>query len=118
MKMYDKIFNFKFLPPGRGLWAMGTKLTDDLKLYAALNNCAFVSTNQADVDKFIGAFTFLMDSSMLGVGVGFDTKGSNKHKIHIPNKEIKDFYEIPDTREGWVVSLRKLLESYLKNDMN
>ena len=26
-KMYDKIFNFKFLPPGRGLWAMGTKIT-------------------------------------------------------------------------------------------
>ena len=43
--MYDKIFNFKFLPPGRGLWAMGTKLTDELELYAALNNCAFVSTN-------------------------------------------------------------------------
>ena len=30
MKMYDKIFNFKFLPPGRGLWAMGTKLTDEI----------------------------------------------------------------------------------------
>ena len=44
MKMFDKIFHFKFLPPGRGLWAMGTKLTDDMKLYAALNNCAFVST--------------------------------------------------------------------------
>ena len=33
-----------------------------------------------------------MDSSMLGVGVGFDTKGSNKHKIHIPNNEIKNFH--------------------------
>ena len=81
MKMFDKIYHFKFLPPGRGLWAMGTKLTDEMKLYAALNNCAFVSTKQSDIDKFIGAFTFLMDSSMLGVGVGFDTKGSSKHKI-------------------------------------
>ena len=44
MKMYDKIFNMKFLPPGRGLWAMGTKLTMEKELYAALNNCAFVST--------------------------------------------------------------------------
>jgi ribonucleoside-triphosphate reductase (thioredoxin) len=44
MKMYDKIFNFKFLPPGRGLWAMGTKITEEKGLYAALNNCAFVST--------------------------------------------------------------------------
>jgi ribonucleoside-triphosphate reductase len=77
MKMYDKIFNIKFLPPGRGLWAMGTKLTDEKHVYAALNNCAFVSTNQPDVDSFIDAFIFLMDSSMIGVGVGFDTKGAN-----------------------------------------
>lgn len=34
----------KFLPPGRGLWAMGSKLTTERRLYAALNNCAFVST--------------------------------------------------------------------------
>ncbi len=27
MRMYDKIYNMKFLPPGRGLWAMGTALT-------------------------------------------------------------------------------------------
>jgi len=50
MKMYEKIFNFKFLPPGRGLWAMGTKITEKKGLYAALNNCAFVSTKYEDVD--------------------------------------------------------------------
>lgn len=43
-RMYDKIFNFKFLPPGRGLWAMGSKITEERSLYTALNNCAFVST--------------------------------------------------------------------------
>jgi ribonucleoside-triphosphate reductase len=43
-KMYDRIYNFKFLPPGRGLWAMGTAITETKHLYAALNNCAFVST--------------------------------------------------------------------------
>ena len=42
--MYDRIYNFKFLPPGRGLWAMGTAITETKHLYAALNNCAFVST--------------------------------------------------------------------------
>jgi hypothetical protein len=44
--MYDKIFHMKFLPPGRGLWAMGSPLTEDSdsRVYAALNNCAFVST--------------------------------------------------------------------------
>ena len=27
-EMYDRIFNMKFLPPGRGLWAMGTAITE------------------------------------------------------------------------------------------
>ena len=44
-EMYDRIFNMKFLPPGRGLWAMGTPITEEKGLHAALNNCAFVSTN-------------------------------------------------------------------------
>lgn len=43
-EMYERIFSMKFLPPGRGLWAMGTAITEEKNLYAALNNCAFVST--------------------------------------------------------------------------
>ena len=63
---------------------MGTKLTEEKKLYAALNNCAFVSTDNENPEKFIKPFLFLMDLSMLGVGVGFDTKGANKIMIHKP----------------------------------
>jgi len=47
--MFDKIYNMKFLPPGRGLWAMGTSITLKKELFAALNNCAFVSTDVQDV---------------------------------------------------------------------
>lgn len=43
-EMFDRVFRFKFLPPGRGLWAMGSPLTEERYLFAALNNCAFVST--------------------------------------------------------------------------
>lgn len=43
------------------------------KLYAALNNCGFVSTEDMANDPS-APFAFLMDASMLGVGVGFDTK--------------------------------------------
>ena len=68
-EMYDRIFNMKFLPPGRGLWAMGTPITEEKKLFAALNNCAFVSTEKFASD-FSQPFCFLMDASMLGVGVG------------------------------------------------
>ena len=110
--MYDRIFNMKFLPPGRGLWAMGTAITEEKKLFAALNNCAFVSTEKF-ASEFSKPFCFLMDASMLGVGVGFDTKGAEKLLLKGPNETRKtEVIIIPDTREGWVESLRTLLDSY------
>lgn len=68
---------------------MGTKITNEKNLYSALNNCAFVSTQQPDVDKFVDTFAFLMDASMLGVGVGFDTKGQGMYKVMKPNSDRK-----------------------------
>ena len=111
-EMYDRIFNMKFLPPGRGLWAMGTPITEEKGLYAALNNCAFVSTETLK-DDYSKPFTFLMDASMLGVGVGFDTKGAGQIIVKgIKKDRDEQVFEIPDTREGWVESLGMLLESY------
>ena len=49
-------------------------------LAAALNNCAFVSTQDIDKD-LVRPFEFLMDATMLGVGVGFDCKGAGKLTI-------------------------------------
>lgn len=111
-KMYSKIFDFKFLPPGRGLWAMGTRLTEDKHLYAALNNCAFVSTGNSTVEDFVKPFIFLMDLSMLGVGVGFDTKGAGTIMIKKPDAATKKVVVIDDSREGWVNSVRDLLATY------
>jgi adenosylcobalamin-dependent ribonucleoside-triphosphate reductase len=111
-EMYDRIFYMKFLPPGRGLWAMGTPITEEKNLYAALNNCAFVSTKTLKQD-YSKPFCFLMDASMLGVGVGFDVKGAGEVMIKLPNpnRGIEE-YVISDNREGWVESLKLLLESY------
>ena len=110
--MYERIFNMKFLPPGRGLWAMGTEITEERGLYAALNNCAFVSTETLK-DDLAKPFCFLMDASMLGVGVGFDTKGAEQLVVKGVNED-RDPQEfvIPDSREGWVESLKMQLESY------
>jgi ribonucleoside-triphosphate reductase len=111
-EMYDRMFNMKFLPPGRGLWAMGTAITEEKNLYAALNNCAFVSTKTLK-DDYSKPFCFLMDASMLGVGVGFDTKGAGEIVVKGVNVDRgEETYVIPDTREGWVDSLKLLLESY------
>ena len=111
-EMYDRIFNMKFLPPGRGLWAMGSVITEEKKLYAALNNCAFVSTETIKEDSS-KPFCFLMDASMLGVGVGFDTKGEGKLMVKGPTtKRDPETFIIPDTREGWVESLAALIDCY------
>ena len=116
---FDRMFNFKWTPPGRGIWMMGTELVNKHRNSAALQNCAFLST--ADIDKRDpgAAFGWLMEASMLGVGVGFDTKGSGKNiEIHVPTRhEVEDGpVVIPDSREGWVESTRLLINSFLKPD--
>jgi ribonucleoside-triphosphate reductase (thioredoxin) len=105
-EMYDLIFNFKFLPPGRGLWMMGTDYVRQ-RGTMALNNCAFVSTENIDKD-LSKPFEFLMDASMLGVGVGFDTRGAGKIAWN-PSSQAEEFV-VEDSREGWVASMAAALE--------
>ena len=108
-KMFEKIWNFKFLPPGRGLWMMGTEFIARHGSMS-LNNCGFASTDDIDL-KYSKAFEFVMDALMLGVGVGFDTKGAGKIVIKKPSDESLTF-QLPDSREGWVESLKIVLEAF------
>jgi intein/homing endonuclease len=75
-------------------------------------NCGFVSTSDLSESDPAEPFCFLMDMSMLGVGVGFDTKGAGKINIYQPNPSIIRPFVIPDSREGWVDSVRHLIRSY------
>ena len=112
---FDRLWNLKWTPPGRGLWVMGTPLVNEQRNSAALQNCAFVSTGSMTKTDPAKPFAFLMEASMLGVGVGFDDKGADKEfKIYEPQEG--DTYVIPDTREGWVESTSALINSYLKPD--
>ena len=114
---YERLFSFKWTPPGRGLWIMGTPLVNDQRNSAALQNCSFISTADMTKDDPTYPFTFLMEASMLGVGVGFDSLGAKKN-FKIQKPELSSDFVIPDSREGWVESLKILLESYLKQDMS
>jgi ribonucleoside-triphosphate reductase len=40
---FDRLFELKWTPPGRGLWVMGTNIVNEQKNYSELQNCAFVS---------------------------------------------------------------------------
>lgn len=110
-EMYRLMFDMKFLPPGRGLWMMGTDYVER-NGGAALNNCAFVSTEEI-ADDFAEPFLFLMDMSMLGVGVGGDTRGAGKVVISNPySQPVTETYVVEDSRDGWLGLLRRILDAY------
>ena len=112
---FDRLWNLKWTPPGRGLWVMGTPLVNEKRNSAALQNCAFVSTGSMTKTDPAKPFAFLMEASMLGVGVGFDDKGADKDfTIYAPQEG--ETYVIPDTREGWVESTATLINAYLRSD--
>jgi ribonucleoside-triphosphate reductase len=121
---YDRLFDLKWSPPGRGLWLMGTPMVMKEKDSTGLQNCAFVSTADMTHDDPGEIAAFLMEASMLGVGVGFDVFGAEKgFKIYAPGaygitRDIKtETVVIPDTRQGWADSTRRLINSYLCPDL-
>ncbi len=112
---FDRLFNLKWTPPGRGLWVMGTDIVNKQRNSAALQNCAFVSTAEMTKANPARPFAFLMEASMLGVGVGFDDKGADKDFI-IYEPKGDELHVIPDDREGWVDSVALLINAYLRAD--
>lgn len=105
-EMAFSLFSMEWLPPGRGLWMMGTDFTYE-RGSMALNNCAATDTEK---DLVLSA-EWAMDGLMNGVGVGFTTHW--RGKAEMPDKCDKEKYVISDSREGWVESLIKLMCSYI-----
>ena len=92
-----RYFNMEWLPPGRGLWMMGTDFTYE-RGSTALNNCSATDT----ADDLVLSCEWSMDCLMNGVGVGFTTNW--RGSATAPDKEDKEVFVIPDSREGWVQS--------------
>lgn len=113
-EMYRLMFDMKFLPPGRGLWMMGTDYIEE-KGGLALLNCAFIGTENLAQD-FADPFATLMDFSMLGVGVGSNVKGAGSVKIKEPKVDAEEIHYVEDSREGWCDLVRRILNSYVGKD--
>ena len=107
---YDRLFHLKWTPPGRGLWMMGTKFVEE-RTAAGLFNCAFRSTRELST-KGGYIFAWMMDALMVGIGVGFDTLGAETLTVRSPKYE-EDVHVISDSREGWVNSVKILLDGFL-----
>jgi ribonucleoside-diphosphate reductase alpha chain len=99
------MFEMRLLPPGRGLWAMGTDYVYERGSHA-LNNCGLVEVN----GSLAVAARWMMDSLMCGVGVGFTTYTADLRVKH--TRGAPSLYVIPDTKEGWAESVKRLVQSY------
>lgn len=114
-RLYDYIFNLKCSFAGRMLWMLGT---DYIKKWGgnALCNCFFTTiTTYED-------FCFLFENLMMGGGVGYSIRREDVHELpkikegvkieHILAKDTT--FIVPDSREGWVYLLRRVLKSYFE----
>lgn len=111
---YKSRINLKWSVAGRFMWQLGTKTVDKLGL-PSLQNCAGVV-----IDSPIRPFTWAFEMLMLGSGVGYNIQKEYVYQLPKLKKKIKverldtadaDFI-VPDTREGWVKLLGKLLKAH------
>ena len=113
-RLKNYILGLKGTVAGRFLWQLGTSTVSTLGL-SSLQNCSFVV-----VDSPVRPFTWAMDMLMLGSGVGYNIQRENVNKLP---KVRKNFcaptrvdnssanFIVPDTREGWVALLGKVLKA-------
>lgn len=114
-EFFDRLFNLKFTPPGRGLQQMGSAQVMGGNS-ASLQNCAVISTGDIERHDPGKVFEWAMLALMYGVGVGADMLGAKKN-IEIRERTGTPIeYVVPDDREGWADSLRVLLNSYLRHN--
>lgn len=101
------LFRMTFLPPGRGLWVMGSDYLYE-RGSMALYNCAYTEITKLSRDA-----DWMTDVLMCGVGAGFNTRPAYEIRLQTPSPLVTH-YQVPDSREGWVESVRRLIESYEK----
>lgn len=98
---------------GRFLWQLGTKTVDRYGMLS-LQNCAGVSITDP-----IRNYQWIFDCLMLGVGVGYNIESRFIGQIglvyhaEVRHEETKDAdFIVPDSREGWIGILGRLLKSH------
>lgn len=111
---FERLFEFKWTPPGRGIAQMGTPLIMEHRNSASLLNCAVVSTIEVDRIDPGKPFAWFMEALMYGIGTSGDTAVVQKDiKINERSGDVVDFV-VPDTKEGWGEAVQILVNSYLK----
>lgn len=98
------MFNMEWLPPGRGLFKMGTEYVYQ-NGSMCLNNCGLTVIRNISKD-----IHWLMDALMNGVGVGFVPERDPYLKVILPQGSYS--HVIPDSRLGWCDSVAALIDCH------
>jgi ribonucleotide reductase alpha subunit len=113
-QLREYMLGLKVSVAGRFLWQLGTKTVRKYGL-PSLQNCAATV-----IDEPIRPFTWAMDLLMLGSGVGYNIQREHVNKLPPVSKKFSKpirqddpsaDYIVPDTREGWVGLLGKVLKA-------
>lgn len=102
--MANSMCRMEWLPPGRGLWAMGSDAVYE-RGAMPLYNCAYTNIGEQWVDDVC----WLMDALMNGVGVGF---GPVRNTLKLEHPIGTHMFVVPDSREGWVELIRQTLHAF------
>ena len=114
-RLFQYMFDLKCSYAGRMLWQLGTSTVDRFGMNSLIN-CYLIAIKDYE------AFCFLFENLMLGGGVGFSVRREDVHElprvkrgVNITHQGTKDAdFIVPDSREGWVRLLRKVLKSYFE----
>ena len=112
-RLYDHVFNLRCNFAGRALWQLGSGTVKKLGANSLIN-CFYT-----DITK-IEDFLFIFENLMLGGGVGYSVRKEHayelpriKHGVVIEHENTNDAdFIVPDSREGWIALLDKVLKSY------
>lgn len=112
VEMLELFLQFKLMPSGRNLWALGTSLVHTKRMGLALFNCTFHTSKNIDITK-AEFFCYIMDALMLGAGVGYDDEGAGKLEIKMPEETPN---RDPVIVDGILKHLREMSRTSLKKD--
>lgn len=112
-RLYDHVFNLRCNFAGRALWQLGTGTIKKLGANSLIN-CFYT-----DITK-LEDFLFIFENLMLGGGLGYSVRKEHayefpkiKEGVIITHQKTNDAdFIVPDSREGWIALLDKVLKSY------
>jgi len=111
-QLFDNMFNLKGLPASRVIWQSGT---DTVCKFGAssLNSCFGLTVNSLE------AFTFAFNQTLLDNGIGYNIRAPFIYELprvkNVTVKQIESYdvdFIVPDSRQGWVELLRKILDAF------